>query len=473
MIPMSEEEPNSQRYPNVSGFKETSSRPVEETQPQPPAQQETESGPAVLRENTYRYTGGPREGEMPPEENVVADEGQIRARAEIPREEPRFAQVRQGYGGSEPESNQEPIPHGSWQRFTPAASQMQEVPRQAQHSTFAPAADTYSRGHETRETHYDDVPESIRKTQHLAHKLIGEVKTAVLGKAKVLELVCCGLLSNGNILFEDFPGLAKTLIAHSFSKAINCVYKRVQFTPDLLPADITGTYVFNRKNSEFDFKKGPIFTNILLADEINRAPPKTQAALLEAMEEKQVTVEGTTHTLQSPFHVIATQNPIEYEGTYPLPEAQLDRFLMKLEVGYPDANTEISILNHRRLRARDAFDIRPVTTAEEFTQMQKNVEKVFIDDSLIAYIVSITRETRRHPEVKIGASPRGALAMFKLARSMAVLQGRDYVIPDDVKKIVVPALEHRLILKPEPKIKGVKPRDVVIEIVENIPVPLA
>jgi len=320
---------------------------------------------------------------------------------------------------------------------------------------------------------YGDVLDVIRTTQKVARRLIDEVKTAVLGKGKVLELVCAGLLSNGNILFEDFPGLAKTLIARCFSKAIGCGYKRVQFTPDLLPADITGTYVFNRKNSEFEFKKGPVFTNILLADEINRAPPKTQAALLEAMEEKQVTVEGVTHILPKPFHVIATQNPIEYEGTYPLPEAQLDRFLMKLEVGYPDANTEISILNHRRLRAKDEFDIKPVTNPQEFTQMQKNIEKVFIDDSLITYIVSIVRETRRHPDVKIGASPRGALAMFKLSRAMAALQGRDYVIPDDIKKIVVPALEHRLILKPEPRIKGIRARDVIIEIVENVPVPLA
>jgi len=323
------------------------------------------------------------------------------------------------------------------------------------------------------EERYTDVPDAIKTAQRTAFKLINEVKSAVLGKTRVLELVCAGLLSNGNILFEDYPGLAKTLIARSFSKAIGCVYKRVQFTPDLLPADITGTYVFNRKRSEFQFKQGPIFTNILLADEINRAPPKTQAALLEAMEEKQVTVEGATHILSKPFHVIATQNPIEYEGTYPLPEAQLDRFLMKLEVGYPDANTEISILNHRKLRAKDDFDIRTVTTPEEFTAMQKNIEKVFIDDSLIAYIVSIVRETRRHPDVKIGASPRGSLAMFKLSRAIAALQGRDYVVPDDVKKIVVPALEHRLILKPEPKIKGIRSRDIVIEIVENIPVPLA
>jgi MoxR-like ATPase len=323
------------------------------------------------------------------------------------------------------------------------------------------------------EDRYSDVPDAIKTTQRMAQKLMGEVKTAVLGKGKVLELVCAGLLSNGNILFEDFPGLAKTLIARSFAKALGCVYKRIQFTPDLLPADITGTYVFNRKISEFEFKKGPIFTNILLADEINRAPPKTQAALLEAMEEQQVSVEGTTHILTRPFHVVATQNPIEYEGTYPLPEAQLDRFIMKLEVGYPDANTEISILNHRKLRAKDDFDLKAISNPEEFTQMQRNVEKVFIDDSLIAYIVSIVRETRRHPDVKIGASPRGALAMFKLSRSMAALQGRDYVIPDDVKKIVVPALEHRLILKPEPKIKGIRTRDVVIEIVENIPVPLA
>jgi len=450
---MDGEHENEDRYPQFSRFKEKKGEVIQDNPPPPPG---------MVGAKLYDYARAPEE-----QSREVSEGGGEQYYRSGPGESPP-----KGIADEARMTSMEPQV-GSGGDLSSISSEMSSVPSQGLAPSYVRSEGSGRGGARGFEERYVDVPDAIRITQRTARKLIAEVKTAILGKGRVLELVCAGLLSSGNILFEDFPGLAKTLIARSFSRAIGCVYKRVQFTPDLLPADITGTYVFNRKLSEFQFKEGPIFTNILLADEINRAPPKTQAALLEAMEEKQVTVEGTTHILEKPFHVIATQNPIEYEGTYPLPEAQLDRFLMKLEVGYPDANTEISILNHRKLRGKDDFDIRTVTAPEEFTTMQKNIEKVFIDDSLIAYIVSIVRETRRHPDVKIGSSPRGALAMFKLSRAIAALQGRDYVVPDDVKKIVVPALEHRLILKPEPKIKGIRSRDIVIEIVENIPVPLA
>ncbi|MCS7114523.1 MAG: MoxR family ATPase [Nitrososphaerota archaeon] len=301
--------------------------------------------------------------------------------------------------------------------------------------------------------------------------VINEVGKLIVGKEEVLKMVMLGILSNGHILFEDYPGLAKTMIAKSFAMCLGCDFKRVQFTPDLLPADITGTYVFNQKTSNFTFKEGPIFTNILLADEINRAPPKTQSALLEAMQEKQVTIDGITHSLKEPFMVMATQNPIELEGTYPLPEAQLDRFIMKIRVGYPSVEHEAEILKRRLLRKSDSIDVKQVADPGTVVQLQKAVEQVYVDDDILRYIAEIVQATRRHPKVEVGASPRGSLAILKLARSHALYNSRDYVTPDDVKSVAVPALCHRIIFKTEYWFRGVTPESIIEQILSEVPVP--
>ena len=291
------------------------------------------------------------------------------------------------------------------------------------------------------------------------------------GKRPILDLTAVGILAGGNILFEDNPGLAKTLLANTFAQALGIDFKRVQFTPDLLPADITGIYIWNQKDQKFEFRKGPLFCNLLLADEINRAPPKTQAALLEAMQEHQVTIEGETHVLPEPFVTLATQNPIESEGTYPLPDAQLDRFMMKLSMGYPGRPIERAILVKRKQRGKDDHTLKAITTPEKLREMQLSLEKVRIDDSIIEYIVEIIYRTREDPRVKVGSSPRGAQSLFKLSRALAVLSGRDYVIPDDIKRLSIYTLRHRIILKPEPRIKGVKTEEIVSEILEQVEVP--
>jgi len=315
------------------------------------------------------------------------------------------------------------------------------------------------------------VVQTIKNTTNLCNSLIAEVENTILGKRNVLEHIMVDILAGGNILFEDYPGLAKTLMANTFAKALGCKFQRIQFTPDLLPSDITGTYVFNPKDNNFNFQAGPIFTNILLADEINRAPPKTQAALLEAMQEKQVTVEGNTHQLPQPFFVFATQNPIEYEGTYPLPEAQLDRFMMKLSVGYPDFEIEKEIIMRRHKRSQDEVPVTPVTSTNKIIEMQKSLEFIHFDDRLIDYLTRIIHLTRSHPMMEVGSSPRGTQALYKLARAVAVLSGRHYVLPDDIKLIAISALKHRIILKPEPRIRGVKPEDIISEILSQVPVP--
>jgi MoxR-like ATPase len=302
-------------------------------------------------------------------------------------------------------------------------------------------------------------------------RIVAEVGEAIVGKESVLEQVLLAVLADGHLLFEDYPGLAKTMMAKSFAAALGCDFKRVQFTPDLLPADITGTFIFDRNTSNFVLRKGPVFTNILLADEINRAPPKTQAALLEAMQEKQTTLEGETHPLGRPFIVLATQNPIEYEGTYPLPEAQVDRFLMRISVGYPTIAEEVEILERRRARKSDEVEIAQVADPAKVLEMQAAVEEIHMDEDLERYIVNIVHWTRREPQVEVGASPRGSLALMKLSRALAALRGRDFVIPDDVKAVAVPGLAHRLILKPDPWIKGVKTEAIVEEILERVPVP--
>ncbi|ANF22375.1 AAA family ATPase [Thermococcus piezophilus] len=302
--------------------------------------------------------------------------------------------------------------------------------------------------------------------------VLEEVKKAIVGKDEVLKLILTTILADGHILLEDLPGLAKTLMAKSFAKALGVDFKRVQFTPDLLPSDILGVSVFNQKTLEFEFKKGPIFTNILLADEINRAPPKTQSALLEAMQERQVTVEGKTYELPKPFIVIATQNPIEQEGTYPLPEAQLDRFLVRLRVGYPSKGEEIEILRRRMARKKEEVDINSILTPEEVVEMQRAIEDVYVSDAILEYITDIviaTREDRK--EIEVGASPRGSLALLKLSRAYAALGGRDYVIPDDVKEIAVPALSHRFILKRELWYTKVSQESIMEKLIERVPVP--
>ncbi len=313
---------------------------------------------------------------------------------------------------------------------------------------------------------------SVSEISNICDKLIKEVSKIVIGKEEMLKFVILGILTDGHILFEDYPGLAKTLTAKTFAKAIGCNFNRVQFTPDLLPADITGTYIYNQKTSEFRLNKGPVFTNILLADEINRAPPKTQAALLEVMQERQTTMEGETYSLDRPFLVIATQNPIEYEGTYPLPEAQIDRFIMKLNVGYPGKKEEEEIL--RRMKNVDLHDanISKVIYPEDILRIQKSIKDVFIDDAIGEYIVNIVHSTRSHSDVKVGVSPRGSIAIFKLAKANAAFLGRDYVIPDDIKEVVVQAIAHRLVLKPEIRMKGERPEEIIAKIVKNIAVPI-
>jgi MoxR-like ATPase len=302
--------------------------------------------------------------------------------------------------------------------------------------------------------------------------VIREVERAVVGKTLLLEQIMAAILAGGHILLEDYPGLAKTLIANSFSTALGLKFKRIQFTPDLLPGDITGGYIYDRARSVFELRKGPIFANIILADEINRASPKTQSALLEAMQEYQVTLEGETMRLPEPFVVIATQNPIEYEGTFPLPEAQLDRFIMKLPVGYPSQEDEEEILRRRRERRHDEFSLERVTNAEELQAMRGAVEDVHVDADIERYIVALTAETRKRRQVAVGASPRGSLALLKLSRAWAATKGRDYVIPDDVKQFAEPGLVHRLILEPDLWMKRDAAEEILASIIQAVPVPV-
>ncbi len=307
----------------------------------------------------------------------------------------------------------------------------------------------------------------------LTNRVIGEVDRAVVGKRPLLEkIMAATLVSGGHLLLEDYPGLAKTLIAKSFSIALGLDFKRIQFTPDLLPGDITGGYIYNRTENRFELRKGPIFANVILADEINRASPKTQSALLEAMQEYQVTLEGETMKLPEPFIVIATQNPIEYEGTFPLPEAQLDRFIMKLSIGYPSEEEEQEMLKRRFERRCDEFDLKQVTNAEELLQERESVEKVHIDPDIERYIVALIAETRKRRQINVGASPRGSLALLKLSRSWAFMQGRDYVLPDDVKVFARPALHHRLILEPELWMKQGATDEILTAIIQGTPVPI-
>jgi MoxR-like ATPase len=314
---------------------------------------------------------------------------------------------------------------------------------------------------------------SVEDIAGRSDRIIGELERAVVGKREALELVLLGFLADGHVLIEDFPGLAKTLIARSFAQVFDMEFARIQFTPDLMPSDVTGSSVYNQRTGDFEFRPGPIFTNLLLGDEINRAPPKTQAALLEAMQERQVTIEGRTNQLERPFLVIATQNPIEYEGTYPLPEAQLDRFLLRLRVGYPERGDEWGMLERRLQRAADEIRVDAVMDRRGLIEMQEAIEQVHVSEAIGGYMVDLVASTRASRRVQVGASPRGSLALLKLARCKAALQGRDYVTPDDVKAVAVPALSHRLMLRPELWVQRVLPEDVVRESLETVPTPAA
>jgi MoxR-like ATPase len=312
---------------------------------------------------------------------------------------------------------------------------------------------------------------TIQELNAQAERILAEVERAVVGKRDALELVLLGILADGHVLIEDFPGLAKTLIARSFARVTGMTFSRIQFTPDLMPADVTGSSIYNQQRSDFEFRPGPIFANLLLGDEINRAPPKTQAALLEAMQEQQVTIEGTTHVLEPPFVVLATQNPIEYEGTYPLPEAQLDRFVLRMGVGYPSRDHEWEMLERRLERAEEEVELEQVAERQTLLEMQRSLEQVHVEESLGFYIVDLVAATRSAPGVQVGSSPRGSLALLKLARGRAALAGRDYATPDDVKAVAVPALAHRLSLRPELWVERRRSDDIVRELLDQVPTP--
>jgi MoxR-like ATPase len=314
---------------------------------------------------------------------------------------------------------------------------------------------------------------ALAEVRDRAARILDEVEKAVVGKRGTLELILLALLSDGHVLLEDYPGLAKTLIARSFARATSLDFARIQFTPDLMPGDVTGSQIFDQRTAEFVFRPGPVFANLLLADEINRAPPKTQAALLEAMQERQVTIENETHRLAPPFLVLATQNPIEYEGTYPLPEAQLDRFLVRISVGYPARDDEIEMLRRRLERGRDEAELEPVLGGAELVQMQEALEQVHVSEPIEGYLVDLVAATRESQRLAVGASPRGSIALLKLSRAKAALAGRDFVTPEDVKAVAVPALAHRLTLRPELWVQRVRGEDVVAEALESVPTPPA
>jgi MoxR-like ATPase len=303
--------------------------------------------------------------------------------------------------------------------------------------------------------------------------ILNEVERAIVGTRDALELILIAVLCDGHVLLEDFPGLAKTLTARSFAQATTLRFSRIQFTPDLMPSDVTGSSVFDQGRAEFTFLPGPIFTNLLLADEINRAPPKTQAALLEAMQEQQVTTEGETRVLERPFVVLATQNPIEYEGTYPLPEAQLDRFLIRTALGYPKREHELDLLARRLDRGVDEIQLSPVVDAATLISMQRALEQVHVSDAIAGYIVDLVTATRDSKQLAVGASPRGSLALLKLSRAKAAVDGRDFVVPEDVKAVAVPALAHRLTLRPELWVQRIRGEDIVAEALETVPTPPA
>ena len=306
--------------------------------------------------------------------------------------------------------------------------------------------------------------------QEIANRIVDNVEEVIVGKRASVQLTVLGLLCQGHILIEDVPGVGKTVLAKSLSRSVGCKFQRIQFTPDMLPSDVTGVSVFNQKSREFEFRPGPIHSQIVLVDEINRATPKTQSALLEAMEERQVTVDGTTYPLETPFMVLATQNPIEYEGTFPLPEAQLDRFMLRIRLGYATKEEEIQLMD-RQQHSHPLDSIEQVVSVEELLAAQTAVKEVYLDEKVKEYIVDLVRQTREHPEVYLGSSSRGALAIYRLSQARAALFARDYVLPDDVKALAVSALSHRIIVGPAARIKDVEPEAIVQEILDRTAVP--
>jgi MoxR-like ATPase len=310
----------------------------------------------------------------------------------------------------------------------------------------------------------------MQEVQSLAKRITDNVEQVIVGKGEAVQLTVVALLCQGHLLIEDVPGTGKTVLAKSVAKSLGCAFRRIQFTPDMLPSDVTGVSVFNQKTREFEFRPGPVMAQIVLTDEINRATPKTQSALLEAMEERQITVDGVTYPMERPFLVLATQNPIEYEGTFPLPEAQLDRFMMRISLGYPETEDEITMLD-RQQHAHPVTRIDQVVSAEELIEGQARIQDVYLNDLVKEYIVKVVKATRTHPDVYLGASPRGSIALYKTGQARAAVLGRDYVTPDDVKALALVTLAHRLIISPSARIKNVDPRAVVQEILDGTPVP--
>lgn len=306
--------------------------------------------------------------------------------------------------------------------------------------------------------------------QNFSERVIGNIEKVIVGKRQTVELAVVGLLCQGHLLIEDVPGVGKTMLARSLARSLGCSFSRIQFTPDMLPSDVTGVSIFNQVSREFEFRAGPVMAQIVLADEINRATPKTQAALLEAMEERTVTVDGVTRSLPRPFLVLATQNPIEYEGTFPLPEAQVDRFLMRLRLGYPNLSDEIQILERQQFR-HPFEELEQVVSVEELIQAQEGIKDVFVSPALKRYLVDLAHQTREHPEVYLGASPRGSLALYRTSQARATLAGRDFVLPDDIKALAVPTLAHRVILGPGARLRDLSNRQIVEEILHSVPVP--
>jgi MoxR-like ATPase len=310
----------------------------------------------------------------------------------------------------------------------------------------------------------------MQEVQAIAQKINDNVEKVIVGKHPVVQLTTIALLCAGHVLIEDVPGTGKTMLAKSVSKSLGCKFRRIQFTPDMLPSDVTGVSVFNQKTREFEFRPGPVMAQIVLTDEINRATPKTQSALLEAMEERQITVDGVTYPMEQPFLVLATQNPIEYEGTFPLPEAQLDRFMMRISLGYPSSDDEITMLDSQQ-HTHPVTRIDQVVSDQELIQAQQRIKDVYINDLVKEYIVKLVNASRKHPDVYLGSSPRGSIALYKTGQAHAAIQGRDYVIPDDIKALAMVTLAHRLIISPSARIKNVDPRAVVQEILDSTPVP--
>jgi MoxR-like ATPase len=310
----------------------------------------------------------------------------------------------------------------------------------------------------------------MQDVQAIAQRIVDNVEKVIVGKHGAVQLTIIALLCEGHLLIEDVPGTGKTVLAKSVARSLGCDFRRIQFTPDMLPSDVTGVSVFNQKTLEFEFRPGPVMAQVVLTDEINRATPKTQSALLEAMEERQITVDGVTYPMEQPFLVLATQNPIEYEGTFPLPEAQLDRFMMRISLGYPNGEDEIMVLDRQQHR-HPVIDLEQVVSSEELVQAQEQIKEIHLNELVKEYIVRLVRATRKHPDVYLGASPRGSLALYKTGQARAAMLGRDYVIPDDIKALAMVTLAHRLIISPSARIKNVDPRAVIQEILDSIPVP--